>query len=74
MGNVVWTTAGALLGSINAGRYVGVDILDMYIDEWGSYVSLFFCLVIQTFTHLHSSTPIVTYPTVTRTHSLYTNI
>lgn len=47
MGNVVWTTAGALLGSINAGRYVGVDVEGMYIAEWGSYVSLLFCLVIQ---------------------------
>jgi hypothetical protein len=24
-GNVVWTTAGALLGSLNAGKHVGVD-------------------------------------------------
>lgn len=47
MGNVVWTTAGALLGSINAGRYVGVDVVGMYIAEWGSYVSLLFRLVIQ---------------------------
>lgn len=26
-GNVVWTTVGALLGSINAGKYVGVGVL-----------------------------------------------
>jgi hypothetical protein len=71
MGNVVWTTAGALLGSINAGRYVGVDVVGMYIAEWGSYVSLLFCLVIQRL--LVYTNPDIS-DRYTHTHSLFTNI
>jgi hypothetical protein len=71
MGNVVWTTAGALLGSINAGRYVGVDVVGMYIAEWGSYVSLLLCLVIQRL--LVYTNPDIS-DRYTHTHSLFTNI
>lgn len=39
--NVVWTTAGALLGSINAGKHVGVGVFVYSCKEVSCVTALF---------------------------------